>query len=228
MVYRDLDLDLDAAHITLLHRTDHCRCSFQFVHRPISRPLIASDLTLEELRQHRRATCAHPSEEFVDFKHVIMYGKIATSGVAVIMPMALPLVFLHCSLAQPSIRCGKLRTYLKRAKGRTVLQSGMYNIQTSGTHTNARNGAKLWSSVLSLPDGPHPTHSHPWKKTKRGDLGKEVDMLSLNTASRTCRVGVETARPQIRQVATFVEDSHLFEQAEIFRSTFARTDLGGK
>jgi hypothetical protein len=33
-------------------------------------------------------------------------------------------------------------------------------------------------------------------------------MLSLNTASRTCRDGDETARPQIRQVATFVEDSH--------------------
>jgi hypothetical protein len=30
---------------------------------PISRHLIASDLTLEELRQHRRATCAHAGEK---------------------------------------------------------------------------------------------------------------------------------------------------------------------
>jgi len=75
-------------------------------------------------------------------------------------------------------------------------------------HVTAQN---FWSYVLSLLDGPHPTHSHPWKKTKRGDLGKEVDMLSLNTASRICRLGVETARPQIRQVATFVEDSLLSE-----------------
>ncbi len=75
-------------------------------------------------------------------------------------------------------------------------------------HVTAQN---FWSYVLSLLDGPHPTHSHPWKKTKRGDLGEEVDMLSLNTASRICRLGVETARPQIRQVATFVEDSLLSE-----------------
>jgi hypothetical protein len=116
------------------------------------------------------------------------------------MPMALPLVFLRRSLAQPSSRCGKLRTNLKRAKRRAVLQLGMYNIQTSGTYTNARNGAKLWSSVLSLPDGPHPIHSHPWKKTKRGDLGKEVDMLSLNTASRTCRLGLKPHGPKFARL----------------------------
>lgn len=40
------------------------------------------------------------------------------------------------------------------------------------------------------------------------------------------QVGVETARPQIRQVATFVEDLLLSEQAEICHATFARTDLG--
>ena len=106
------------------------------VHRPITRPLIASDLTLEELRQHRRATCAHPSEEFVDFKNVIMWdGKIASHRMLLSscqMPMTLPLVFLHCSLAQPSsrFRCGNLRANLKRAKRRTVLQSGMYNINS--------------------------------------------------------------------------------------------------
>jgi len=67
---------------------------------------------------------------------------------------------------------------------------------------------KFWSSVLSLPDGPHPTHSHPWKKTKRGDLGKKVDALPEH-GIKDMQVGVETARPQIRQVATFVEDSLL-------------------
>lgn len=150
------------------------------VHRPISRPLIASDLTLEELRQHRRATCAHPSEEFVDFKHVIMQdGRIAGHRIP---------CFCIARLRNRVAGCGKLITNLERATRRTVLQSGMYNIQT-GTYTNVCNGAKLWSSVLSLPDGPHPTHSHPWKKPKRGDLGKEVDMLFLNTASRTCSWG---------------------------------------
>src|SRR6266576_1789103 len=100
----------------------------------------------------------------------------------------------------------------------------MYNnIQTSGTYTNACNGAKLWSSVLSLPDGSHPTHSHPWKKTKRGDLGKEVDMLSLNTASRTCRLGLKLHGPKLARLQ-LSEDPHLFEHAEICHATFARTD----
>jgi hypothetical protein len=50
-------------------------------------------------------------------------------------------------------------------------------------------------------------------------------MLFLNTASRTCRLGLKL-HPQTRQVATFVEDSLLSEQAEICHATFARTDQG--
>lgn len=111
-----------------------------------------------------------------------------------------PLCFCIARLRNRVTGCGKLRTNLKRARRRTVLQPGMYNIQTSGTYTNACNGAKLRSSVLSLPDGPHPTHSHPWKKTKRGDLGKEVDMLSLNTASRTCRLGLKLHGPKFARL----------------------------
>lgn len=62
--------------------------------------------------------------------------------------------------------------------------------------------AKLWSSasVLSLLDGPRPSHSHPWKKTKRGDLGKEVDMLFLNTASRTCRLKLKLHGPKFARL----------------------------
>jgi len=132
-----------------------------------------------------------PQRRFVEFKHVIMHdSKIASHRMLLSSyQWPCPSCFCIARLRDRVAGCGKLRTNLKRARRRTVLQSGMCNIQTSGTYTNARNGAKLWSYVLSLLDGPPPTHSHPWKKTKRGDLGKEVDMLSLNTASRICRLG---------------------------------------
>jgi hypothetical protein len=63
-----------------------------------------------DLRPPQRRVCRFQARD--NARH-----KIATSDVAVIMPMTLPLVFLRCSLAQPSSRCGKLRTNLKRAKG---------------------------------------------------------------------------------------------------------------
>jgi hypothetical protein len=120
------------------------------VHRPISRHLIASDLILKgDLRPRRR-------REFVDIKHVIML-MVKSSDVAVIVPMALPSCFCIARLRNRIAGCGKLRTNLERAR-RTVSQLGMYNIQT-GKYTECNGAKKLWSYVLSLLDGPHPTHS---------------------------------------------------------------------
>jgi hypothetical protein len=129
-------------------------------------------------------------------------------------------VLLRCSLVQPSSR-NKSREGKKEDS--FTIRDVLYDRYVYEIHVTSAKSLIICPSLTG-----RTRHSHPWKKTNGGDLGKEVDMLSLDTASRTCRLGVETAWTQTRQVATFVEVHFWSEQAQICRTTFARTDLGGK
>jgi len=53
-------------------------------------------------------------------------------------------------------------------------------------------------------------------------------MLSLNTASRTCRLELKLHGPKFARLQLSFEDALLPERVEICRATFARTDQGGK
>jgi hypothetical protein len=53
-------------------------------------------------------------------------------------------------------------------------------------------------------------------------------MLSLNTASRTCRLGLKLHGPKFARLQLSLKFHFCPEQPEICRATFARTDLGGK